>query len=524
MASEAAKLWHFHGGLHLDGHKAESTGEPLAPMRVPSRLILPLQQHIGEPAEALVGVGEYVHKGQILARAEGYVSAPVHASTSGRVLAIEEHAVPHPSGMFAPCVILEPDGREDWGDQRLAPLDKPLALDAVTLRHRVREAGIVGLGGAAFPTAVKLARRGGQQVERIIVNAAECEPYISCDDMLLRSHPNEVLSGLRIVRHALQAGECLIGIEDNKPEAIAALREALGGDEADGIRIAPIPSIYPSGGEKQLIRILTGEEVPSDGLPIDLGMVCHNVGTLAAVHRAVVRGEPLLSRVVTVTGRGVRAPRNLEVLIGTPVAEVIAAAGGYAPGAGRLLMGGPMMGFSLNDDAVPVIKSSNCLLVAAEDEVAEPEAPMPCIRCGDCATVCPAQLLPQQLYWYARAKDFDKVQDYKLFDCIECGCCAYVCPSRIPLVQYYRYAKTEIWSQERDRQKADLARQRHDFRNERLEREQREKAERLARKKAALREGETGEAPSGKKAAIEAALARAKAKRAERSDADTVED
>jgi electron transport complex protein RnfC len=527
MVTEPQKLWHFHGGLALDDHKSESTGQPLLPMRVPSRLVLPLQQHIGEAAEPLVSVGERVHKGQMVARGPGYVSAPVHASTSGTVVAIEDHPVPHPSGLVASCLIIETDGLEDWGDQRLPPIEDPNSVDAVALRNRVREAGIVGLGGAAFPTAVKLNTRSGQTVERVIVNAAECEPYITCDDMLMRNHADEVLGGLRIVRQALHARECLIGIEDNKPEAIKALRDALEEGEEETIRIVPIPSIYPSGGEKQLIKILTGEEIPSHGLPIDLGMVCHNVGTLAAVHRAVVHGEPLLSRVVTVTGRGVREPRNLEVLIGTPMADVIAAAGGYAEHVERLIMGGPMMGFALPSDAVPVIKGTNCLLVPGPNEAREPGAPMPCIRCGDCARACPASLLPQQLYWYAKAKDFDKAQDYKLFDCIECGCCSYVCPSHIPLVQYYRYAKTEIWTQERDRQKADVARQRHEFRQERLEREQREKAERLAKKKAALASGEAkGGAGDGetKKAAIQAALERAKARKAERSDADAAGD
>ena len=516
MSEHAHKLWHFHGGLHLDGHKRESTQDPVLPARIPRYVVLPVQQHIGEAAEVTVQAGERVLKGQVVARATGYVSAPVHATTSGTVVAVEDRPVPHPSGLSAPCVVIETDGREEWAD-RMPPLADYTAQDPLVVRNRVREAGIVGLGGAAFPSAVKLTPRPNQGVERVILNGAECEPYITCDDMLMRTRAAEVLEGLRIVRHALKPRECIIGIEDNKPEAYDALCAALGGPEAEGIRIERVPTIYPAGGEKQLIKVLTGAEVPSHGLPLDVGIVCHNVATAAAIYRAVVHGEPLLERLVTVTGAGIAHPRNIEALIGTPVAELVAAAEGYTPDAERLIMGGPMMGFALSTDEVPIIKSTNCVLVAGRGEVQQPGPAMPCIRCGECMRACPANLLPQQLYWHARAKDFDKAQDYHLFDCIECGCCSSVCPSHIPLVQYYRYAKTEIWGQERERRKADIARERHAFRQERLEREEREKAERLAKKKAALAasKSETAVEEDPKKAAIKAALERAKAKKAQ---------
>lgn len=515
MSEHAHRLWHFHGGLHLDGHKGLSTRDPILPTRVPRHVVLPVQQHIGEPAEITVRPGEQVRKGQVVARAAGYVSAPVHASTSGTVVAIEDRPVPHPSGLSASCVVIETDGREEWGE-RLPPLADYAATDPLVLRNRVREAGIVGLGGAAFPSAVKLTPRPNQAIERVILNGAECEPYITCDDLLMRERAAQVLEGLRIVRHALKPRECIIGIEDNKPEAYEALCEALGGPQGEGIRIERVPTLYPAGGEKQLIKVLTGVEVPSHGLPLDVGVVCHNVATAAAIYRAVVHGEPLLERVVTVTGAGVAHPRNVEALIGTPVAELVATAEGYTQAAQRLIMGGPMMGFALSTDEVPIIKSTNCILVAGPAEVREPEPAMPCIRCGECMRACPANLLPQQLYWYARAKDFDKIQDYNLFDCIECGCCSAVCPSHIPLVQYYRYAKTEIWGQERERRKADIARERHEFRQERLKREEREKAERLAKKKAALASSKAEAAEEDpKKAAIKAALDRAMAKKAQ---------
>ncbi|MGD8936101.1 MAG: electron transport complex subunit RsxC, partial [Thiogranum sp.] len=275
-----------------------------------------------------------------------------------------------------------------------------------------------------------------------------------------------------------------------------------------------VPTLYPAGGEKQLIYALTGEEVPSQGLPADLGIVCHNVGTAAAIARALLRGEPLISRVVTVAGAGVTNPCNLEVRIGTPMADVIEAAGGYTDKVSRLLMGGPMMGISMPSDRVPVIKTTNCLLVASREEAPPPLPTSACIRCGQCTDVCPARLLPQQLYWYAHARDFDKIQDYSLFDCIECGCCAQVCPCHIPLVQYYRFAKTEIWDQERQRQKADLARQRHEFRLERLEKEKKALEERRAHARKGLEKRPRAGDADAKKAEIAAALERVKAKKA----------
>jgi Na+-translocating ferredoxin:NAD+ oxidoreductase subunit C len=514
MSEQTHKLWHFHGGLHLPRHKEESTRDPVLSLPVPSRLVVPLHQHIGAAAEACVTPGERVDKGQVIGRCDTFIGAAVHAPTSGRVVEVADHPVPHPSGLSAPCVVIETDGREDWGESRMPPIADYLNASPSTLRNHIREAGIVGLGGAAFPSAVKLPPRPGHELDCLVINGAECEPYITCDDMLMRSHARDVIEGVRILMQALQPRCCLIGIEDHMVAAIEAMRQALGGEDVDGIRIVPIPTIYPTGGERQLIQVLTGHEVPSQGLPSDIGIVCQNVGTTHAVYRAVVHGEPLLSRIITVAGRGVHRPRNLEVLVGTPISELVAAAGGYTPEVSRLIMGGPMMGFALPSDEIPVVKAANCILAATDEDVAPPGPVNPCIRCAECVRVCPAQLLPQQLYWFSRTRDFDKAQDYSLFDCIECGCCAHVCPSNIPLVQYYRFAKTEIWGQERERKKADIARERHEFRQSRLVQEEREKAERLARKKAALvAKQDTGE-DDPKKAAIQAALERAKAKKA----------
>ena len=357
----ARRLWTFHGGLHLPDHKRESTGRPVRPAALPARLWLPLQQHIGEPAQPVVSVGDLVLKGQLLARPKGAISAGVHAPTSGTVASIGPHPIPHPSGLTATCIELATDGRDAW-----AELPEPWpdfeARDPAELRERVRWAGIVGLGGAAFPSSVKLSPRREQPIHTLILNGAECEPYITCDDVLMRAHADRVVEGARVLRHAVGAGTVLVGIEDNKPEAIAAMQRAVAAASDSRIAVVVVPTKYPSGGERQLVRVLTGAEVPSHGIPAQIGIVCQNVATAAAVADAVVRGRPLISRIVTLTGEGIAKPCNLEVLIGTPARELIAQAGGYTPRVAKLILGGPMMGFALPHDDVPITKAANCLL------------------------------------------------------------------------------------------------------------------------------------------------------------------
>ncbi len=480
---------------------------------MPERLILPLQQHIGEPALPLVQAGDRVLKGQKIADSDSPVSAPIHAPTSGRVLEISEQPVPHPSGLNGPCILIEPDGRDAWGELP-EPIRDYHAVEPAVLRARIREAGIVGMGGATFPSAVKL--NPGKPITTLILNGAECEPYITCDDQLMQDSPAQVLDGARILLHLLGAKECLIGIEDNKPMAIKALRDHQ--EETDPIAVVQIPTRYPSGGEKQLIRILTGREVPSSGFPAQLGMVCHNVATAAAIADAVLEGRPLISRLITLTGEGIAEPGNIQAPLGISAADLIRQAGGYTGKASQLILGGPMMGFDLATDRIPITKGSNCLLAPSGTESPPPAPARACIRCGHCAEVCPVYLLPQQMYWYSRAKDLDKVQDYDLFDCIECGCCSYVCPSHIPLVQYFRYAKAASWTQERERRDAERAKQRHDFRVARLQRLEAERKARLREKKEVLNKksaaGKEGRGDS-KKAAIEAAMQRAAAKKAQ---------
>jgi electron transport complex protein RnfC len=511
------KLHSFHGGLHLPEHKSESTGEPIRKASIPERLILPLKQHIGSPAHLLVAAGDRVLKGQVLAAPAGRISAPIHAPTSGTVIEITEHEIPHPSGLRAPCIMIETDGKDEWASLA-APLPNWSELDAEALIDRIRDCGIVGLGGATFPSSVKLEHRG-QAIDTLIINGAECEPFITCDDMLMREHADRIIEGVSILKHILGIERCFIGIEDNKPEAIAAMREAAQKAGLQRTTIVPVPTLYPSGGEKQLIEILTGKQVPSHGIPANIGIVCQNVGTAHAVANAVLEGKPLISRVVTVTGAGVNEPCNLHALIGTPIRSLIEQAGGANGNSTRLVYGGPMMGFSLRSNTLPLTKGGNCVLLPSEEESPVTPRMTACIRCGKCAEVCPARLLPQQLYWYARAKDFDKVQDYHIHDCIECGCCSHVCPSHIPLVQFYRFAKTELWKKEQEKKKADHARKRHEARVARLERLAAERKSKLRRKKEALNKpaGGKGKAAGGddaKKAAIEAAMKRVAAKKA----------
>jgi len=478
-------LGHFHGGLHLEQHKDESLSSSIEMAKLPKTLFIPMQQHIGAAAEPIVVVGEKVRKAQIIATATDYISAAIHAPSSGTVVAIEEHPVAHPSGKTALCIVIDTDGQENWR-WRKDPSPDFLNIDPSALRNVIREAGIVGLGGAGFPSFIKMNPGYNNKVSTLILNGAECEPYITCDAKIMQDHPREIIDGLLIMRHALQAENCIIALENNKPQAFKVLVDALTKEELKFIKVQRIPTIYPTGGERQLIKVLTKKEVPSGGLPIDINVSCHNVATALAIYRAVAIQEPLISRYVTITGEGIREPKNLEVLIGTPISELLEQCKVDHDIVDEIIIGGPMMGFNLQNEKSPVIKTTNCVLTLKQKRTTKTNV-MPCIRCGECARVCPAQLVPQQLYWYAKAKDFDGTQNYNLFDCIECGCCAYVCPSQIPLVQYYRYAKTEIFAQERDKLKSNIARERHEFREFRLEREKIEKAEKLRKKKELLK-------------------------------------
>ncbi|MFG0380515.1 electron transport complex subunit RsxC [Pseudomonas sp. zbq_18] len=471
------RIWDIPGGIHPAERKELSNRTPIQPAPLPKRLILPLGQHIGAAAEPCVAVGERVLKGQKIAEANGFVSAPLHAPTSGTVSFIGPQPYPHVSGMLAPAIVIDSDGLEQWIE--LAPQPDYRHMESSALLELIREAGINGLGGAGFPTAVKLTARPTQKIHTLIINGTECEPYITADDVLMRERAAELVFGIDILVQLIQPDEVLIGIEDNKPEAIAAVRAAL---SERSYTLKVFPTKYPSGGEKQLIQILTGVEVPSGGLPADIGMLCQNVGTCVAIHDAVLLGKPLISRITTLTGEALARPGNVEALLGTPVGELLEFAGLDQAKLNRLVMGGPMMGFTLPSLEVPLVKTANCLLASTASELPAPPPAMPCIRCGECAEACPASLLPQQLHFFALGQQHEQLKAHNLFDCIECGACAYVCPSSIPLVQYYRAAKGEIRELEQKQQKAEHSKQRFELRQERLRREEeRKEAERVAR-------------------------------------------
>mgnify|MGYP000403920585 CR=1 FL=1 len=486
------KIWDIHGGVHPPENKTQSLGRGIEPAGIPPQLVHPLSQHIGAPAAPVVEVGQRVLKGQMIAEAKGFVSVPVHAASSGTVVAIESREIPHPSGLSAPCIVIDTDGKDEWIDH--SGVDDYSALDKPALLNLIRNAGIAGMGGAGFPSAVKLSTRDDAKIDTLIINGTECEPYITADDILMRERADQIIAGVKVLQHLIQPSEqTLIGVEDNKPEGIAALRAAA---EGSSIEVVVFPTKYPSGGEKQLIQILTGREVPSGGLPADVGIVCQNIGTCVAIHRAVTHGEPLISRITTVTGDACSAPGNFEVLLGTPVDYLLNLGGINKEQCIRLVMGGPMMGFTLKDTSVPVVKTTNCLLAPTKKELPPPPPAQACIRCGMCAEACPASLLPQQMYWFARGKEYEKLEEHNLFDCIECGACSYACPSNIPLVQYYRASKSEIRKQQQEKVKSEHAKARFEARKERIEREEAEKeARRKARQEAAKKKAAAGNDP-----------------------------
>lgn len=472
-------LFKFHGGVHPPTHKTESTGTPIKRASLPSKLVIPLHQHVGNRAKPIVAIGERVLKGQMIGRPEGRLSSAAHASTSGTVSAIDMQLVAHHSGLPDLCVTVIPDGKEEWishhgVDYRQTPHTE--------LRHLLRQAGVVGLGGAVFPSDMK-SYANKHKIKTLVLNGAECEPYITCDDMLMRERAQDILRGAEVLRELLYAEEVLIGIEDNKPQAIAAMRAAVSTDQHQHMQVISVPTVYPSGGAKQLIRILTGIEVAAGVRSTEKGVQCFNVATAYSAWRAISHGEPLLSRIVTVTGN-VDQAQNFEVLLGTPVKELTAQAGARTD-TDQHIMGGPMMGVKLPSDEVGITKATNCIIESSPALFAPPKPALPCIRCTRCAEVCPAELQPQDLFWFAKSNNFGKAQEFHLFDCIECGACAYVCPSNIPLVNFYRYAKSEIWSRERESQAAETARERHEYRQFRLEREKQEKADKLAQKEKA---------------------------------------
>ncbi len=475
------------GGLKLDAHKARSTSAALRSASVPARITLPLDQHAGVPARPIVAVGDRVLLGQPVAEPQSDVSAWLHSPVSGTVAAIEARRVPYRSAPSM-SIVIDNDGEDRRYES--GPLQDYRSLSRAELCEHIDRGGMVGLGGAVFPTGAKLSHAAVDSDIHLLLNGAECEPWISCDDMLMRERAADIVLGAQILARAAGASRITIVIEDDVPQARDALRSALAA--SPDIQLTIVPDVYPAGGERQMILAVTGREVPSGGLPIDIGVLCQNVGTAAAVARWVRDGEPLIRRIVTITGSGVHEPSNLEARLGTPIASLIEDCGGYVTDTRRLIMGGSMMGLAFEDDREPLVKASNCIIVTGPGDLHPRGDEMPCIRCGDCSDVCPASLLPQQLHWYARAHDLPALESLGLMDCIECGCCDYVCPSQIPLTQRFREAKVPVQARLVARLDALASRARYEARGERLARIEQEHRARLEEKRRQL----TGRKPA----------------------------
>jgi electron transport complex protein RnfC len=508
------ELWDFPGGVFPAERKTLSNKTPIQRLSIPGRLYVTVKQHIGVEGHLIVEVGQKVLKGQALTKSMNPFAVPIHAPTSGEVTAIDKHVSAHPSGLPELTVQISSDQQDKWA--QLIPLTDYQSQPKMQVLSAICDAGISGMGGAGFPTHIKSSPK--KDVDFLIINGIECEPYITSDDRLMREHAWQIRQGIDVLCHLIKPKHVLIGIENNKPEAIEAMQVAC--RENPNYRICNVPTKYPAGGEKQLIQVLTNREVPAEGLPVDVGVIMHNVGTCFAIADAIFSGKPLIERVVTITGEATEKPGNVWALIGSPVAHLLAHCDykQAVQNQPNIIMGGPMMGFSMISDLVPVVKTTNCILAPTDNEMAGNNE-QACIRCSACADVCPASLLPQQLFWHSKANELEKAQEYNLFDCIECGACAYVCPSEIPLVHYYRIAKSEIRVEQEDKQKSDKARGRFEKREARLiaEQQARDEKHRLAaesRKQAMAGSGNNA------KDKIAAALARAKAKKQVSSAAD----
>ncbi len=547
-------LWRSIGGIHPPERKTLSNRTSIATLTLADEFVVPLNQ-VGESSVLAISEGEYVTKGTPLTRGTHFGHLAVHAPTSGHVTKIEQRPSNHASGLPVLSCVITPDGLDTLNPNIHAPLswNDIASWSNEEILKKIQDAGIAGLGGAAFPTHIKL--NPASEIELLIINAIECEPYITADDVLMREHSDAICLGIAIIYRLLQPKRLIIAIEDNKPEAIEEMHHALNRSQlpTEGVRITSVPTLYPSGGEKQLIQILTGQEVPSGSIPAHLGIVVQNIATSFAIKDAVLRNYPLIERVVTVTGNNTSNPGNYWVPIGTPISHLLTQTGFRGNETDKVIIGGPMMGYALYNDSAPIIKGSNCLLLPDSKELAPEQKELPCVRCGECAQVCPAQLLPQQLFWHAKAKEYDKAVNFNLADCIECGCCTYVCPSNIPLVEYYRIAKSAVKTEAEEKKQAELAKQRFELRTQRLEderlaREAKQKAAaerrksnmsatdndavaqamaRIKAKKAAASSNvptNAPDAPDNKRKDVSAAIARAKAKKAAHSNPDDATD
>jgi Na+-translocating ferredoxin:NAD+ oxidoreductase subunit C len=521
-------IWDFQGGIHPEAHKEISNQSSIKDLPLFSEYVVPVSEKLDQEKIIHVEIGDHVYKGQLLAEAKTGFESNIHAPTSGRIKSIENNLLPHPGNCKARCITIE----TDYHDTAPESVDSQgyKQLNPETLVSLIKEYGVNGLGGAGFPTATKFNLKA--KINTLVINGVECEPYITCDDRLMRENANEVTEGILLALHIASAEKSIIAIEDDKPQAIDAMRLAT--QSHSNIEVLVLPTKYPSGSEKQLFFMATGKEIPNGKRPHDVGLMMLNVGTCYALKQAVVNNLPLIERVTTLTGKGFTTPGNYRIRIGTKLSDLIEYFS--ITKAEQIVFGGPMMGFPVDDLSMPLSKTINCVIFAAKGELNSTRNEMPCIRCGDCQDVCPASLLPQQLLFFSKHQQHDKAIEHQIFDCIECGACSYVCPSDIPLVDYYRHEKSALKQLAVEKKQAEIAKKRFEKRNERLERIQRERDEKRAQvqkqRELAKQENEraskqddidknnidVNETPEvdPKKAAIAAALARVQAKKLEK--------
>ncbi|MFC1693755.1 electron transport complex subunit RsxC [Candidatus Latescibacterota bacterium] len=425
----------FHGGVHPDDAKSLSNTCAIDEMPLPSEVVLPVSQHIGAPTRIVVQKGDQVKKGHVIAEAGGFVSAPIHASISGTVKAVEPRI--SPLGSKIDSVVIESNGEDTWADGLDLPRDI-FSMNPDKMREAIQAAGIVGLGGAAFPTHVKLSPPDNKPIDTVILNGVECEPYSTCDHLLMLERSQDIVEGFKIIMRIIDCKKGIIGIEKNKPDAIKKMRKAV--EDVPGVKVVDLKVKYPQGGEKQLIYALTKRKVPAGGLPMDVGCLVQNVGTAASIYDALALNRPLIERVVTVTGNGVNNPVNVRVRLGNTVGRLIKQAGGYTEKAAKLILGGPMMGIAQFTDDVMVIKGTSCVLVMEEDQI-DTKKQLPCISCARCVEVCPMNLLSTTIAQLVEFGKLDEAKNYGILDCIECGCCTYICPAKRKLLEHIKFGK-----------------------------------------------------------------------------------
>ena len=519
-------IGNFHGGINPREFKTLSNSSESQKLNLPAELVIPLNQSIGVESKPIVSVGDKVVKGQLIALSNAVISANIHSPVCGIIKAVQTCDTGHVSGLPKLAIIILTQGIEQTQNSLNSAVIQWQNVSREQLLLRVEQAGIVGLGGATFPTNIKLS---SNKIQTLIVNAMECEPYITCDDRLLREKANEIIQGAYIAAYISNANEIIFAIEDNKPEAIKALKSAIitslpnqESQQEPSIKIVVAPTKYPSGGEKQMIELVLNKQIPKGKLPSSIGVLVQNTATLFAINNAIAYQQNLTERLVTITGDLVKAPGNYWLPFGTQLNHIIEALDIPQELCGKVIFGGPLMGQSINSFDVPTTKSTNCIIFNNKNNndknwLTENSQHQACIRCGDCEKVCPIELLPQQLYWFSQSEQWEALEQQDLFDCIECGACAYVCPSEIPLVQYYKFGKSSIKNNRLKSQISENAKKRFEFREMRIQRAKDERA--LKHKKAAAARRKAAENkdtdPSGKKTAINAALERVKKKKAD---------